>query len=99
MAELPIVEDVRCIGVVGAVELTGGIAKEIYKKGLEENLVLRPLGNIIYFFLPLCTKPEELEDIFKRTREILKGTNHEFSGKICHPGNCRKQLSGTKEML
>lgn len=76
---IPLVGDVRSIGLIGAVELvkdrktkrTFGfrerIGLKVYKMGLEKKLVLRPLGNIIYLFLPLCIKENELEDILKRT--------------------------------
>jgi adenosylmethionine-8-amino-7-oxononanoate aminotransferase len=96
MSELPIVGNTRSIGVVGAMELVKDketkepfglkerIGLDIYKRGLERNLVLRPLGNIIYFFLPLCAKPEELEDIFHKSGEIIQATNHEFYCKITH---------------
>ncbi|MGB2599515.1 MAG: adenosylmethionine--8-amino-7-oxononanoate transaminase [Candidatus Omnitrophota bacterium] len=83
MSELSMVGDTRCIGVVGAMELEkDGLTKEIYKKGLQNNLLLRPLGNIVYFFLPLCVKQDELEDIFRRSGEILRATNREFSCRI-----------------
>jgi adenosylmethionine-8-amino-7-oxononanoate transaminase len=79
----PYVGDTRNIGVVGAIELVKDkttkepfppgkrIGMEIYKKALEENLILRPLGDVIYFFLPLCAKKEELEDIFERSARVL----------------------------
>lgn len=81
---LDAVGDVRHMGMIGAVELVKDkvsqrpfgvnerIGLEIYKNGLAKNLVLRPLGNIIYFFLPLCTKPGELDYILTTTRRILK---------------------------
>lgn len=79
----PYVGDTRNIGVVGAIELVSDkktkepfplerrIGMEIYTKALEENLILRPLGDVIYFFLPLCAKKEELEDIFQRAVRVL----------------------------
>ena len=83
MATLDVVGDVRSIGAVGVLELVKdrttkepfGIEEraglEIYKKGLQEGLLLRPLGNIIYFFLPLSTTSAELDDIFARSRRVL----------------------------
>ncbi len=77
------VGDTRSIGLVGAAELVKDkaskkafdpqmrIGYEIYKKGLSKGLLLRPLGDIIYFFLPLCVKEEELKDIFEKTRSAL----------------------------
>ena len=79
-----IVGDTRMIGVVGALELvkdkeTGTpfeaeerIGLEVYKLGLKRNLLLRPLGNVIYFFLPLCVTPQELADIFSRAAEVMR---------------------------
>ncbi len=82
-AAFPNVGDTRGIGAVGAIEMvkdkeTGEpfppdrrVGLEIYRKGLEENLVLRPLGDVIYFFLPLCAKKGELEDIFERSARVI----------------------------
>jgi len=76
--------DVRIKGTVGALELVKNKktkepydAKErmgfnIYKLGLENGLVLRPLGDVVYFFLPLCVNSDELKDIFRRTRRVLE---------------------------
>lgn len=80
---LPHVGDVRCIGAVGAIELVKDkktkepfrleerVGYGIYKNGLKKNLVLRPIGNIIYFYLPLCVTAAQLEDILSRTYAIL----------------------------
>jgi adenosylmethionine-8-amino-7-oxononanoate aminotransferase len=83
MSELSMVGDTRGIGVVGAIELVKNkktkepfglnerIGLEIYKRGLEKNLLLRPLGNIIYFFLPLCVTGDELDDIFRLSKSCF----------------------------
>jgi len=81
---LPFVGDVRYLGLIGAVELVKNkttkesffpkerIGLEIYKLGLKQNLILRPLGNIIYLFLPLCIKKNELVEILKRTYNVIE---------------------------
>jgi adenosylmethionine-8-amino-7-oxononanoate aminotransferase len=81
--DLPIVGDLRFIGMVAALELVKDkrtkkpfpfeerIGLKVYKKGLEKGLLLRPLGNIIYLFLPLCVKENELTDIIERTYSVL----------------------------
>lgn len=81
---LPLVGDVRYIGMIGAIELVKNkktktsftlkerIGLRIYYKGLEESLVLRPLGNIIYFYLPLSIKEAELRNILKKAFKIIK---------------------------
>jgi len=78
------VGDVRYIGLIGALELVKDkkkkksfdfrerIGLEVYKRGLKKNLILRPLGNIIYLFLPLCIKRDELEDILDRTYTVIR---------------------------
>jgi len=82
--QLQIVGDVRYIGFIGAIELVKDrstkegfglkrrIGLEVYKRGLKENLVLRPLGDIIYLFLPLSTTKAELKDILKRFYSVIK---------------------------
>ena len=83
MSSLPMVGNIRSIGAVGAIELVKDketkepfamserIGLQVYKRGLEENLLLRPLGNVIYFFLPLCVKQDELSDIFHRASKVI----------------------------
>lgn len=80
---LSVVGDVRHIGMIGALELVKNrrtkkpfgfekrVGFEIYKLGLKNKLVLRPLGNVIYLFLPLCTTRQELVYISNTTRQIL----------------------------
>ena len=80
---LPFVGDVRYIGMVGALELVKNkktkqpfsvkerIGQKIFQKGLEENLILRPLGNIIYLFLPLSITKSQLTDILKRAFRVI----------------------------
>ena len=82
--ELSFVGDVRQIGLVGALELVKDkrtkkgfdskkrMGMEVYKRGLKKNLILRPLGDIIYFFFPLCIKTSELEDILDRSYSIMR---------------------------
>ena len=86
VSALPIVGDTRAIGAVGAIELVKDkntkepfgaeerIGLDVYRRALEANLILRPLGNIIYFFLPLSVTKDELEDIFQRAANVITGT-------------------------
>lgn len=81
---LSIVGDVRYIGMIGAIELVKDkrtketfsfkerIGLDIYKTGLKKNLILRPLGDIIYLFLPLCIKRRELEYILNSTYDVIR---------------------------
>lgn len=80
---LPFVGDVRYIGMVGAIELVKNkktkepfdfserIGYKIYKKGIKLGIILRPLDNIIYLFLPLCINTTDLKYIISKTYNIL----------------------------
>ncbi|MBD3840197.1 MAG: adenosylmethionine--8-amino-7-oxononanoate transaminase, partial [Epsilonproteobacteria bacterium] len=51
------VKEVRILGMVGVVELQGyetsqRIGLEVYKYGLKNGVLIRPLGNVIYFMPP-----------------------------------------------
>jgi adenosylmethionine-8-amino-7-oxononanoate aminotransferase len=81
---LPLAGDVRYIGLIGAIELVKDkstkksfdfkerIGLEVYKRGLKKNIILRPLGNVVYLFLPLCIKKGQLEDIMDRTYSVIE---------------------------
>ncbi len=77
------VGDIRYLGYVGAIELVAEREKKkafsperrlgfkIYMASLKEGLVLRPLGDVIYWFLPLCVTFEEIEDILIKSRHVI----------------------------
>lgn len=44
---------------------------QVYLEGLKEGLVLRPLGDTIYFWLPLCITNAQIDEIIKRTENVL----------------------------
>jgi adenosylmethionine-8-amino-7-oxononanoate aminotransferase len=63
---LPNVKEVRQQGMVGAVELKGykweeRVGLKIYKHGLKNGVLLRPLGHIVYFMPPLIIKKDEID--------------------------------------
>jgi adenosylmethionine-8-amino-7-oxononanoate aminotransferase len=84
---LSIVGDIRKIGMIGALELVKDrkskrpygfkerIGYKIYKEGLKRHVILRPLGSIIYLFLPLCIKANEINYISDSLYEILKNAD------------------------
>ncbi len=83
MSELPHVGDVRGMGMAAAFELVADkmtkepfaselrVGWQVYLKGLENGLILRPLGDVTYLFLPLCTEIDQIEDIIERTENTL----------------------------
>jgi len=90
--DLPIVGDVRGIGLVWALELVRNrktkkgfgfkerIGLKVYQTGFKRNIILRPLGNVIYLFLPLCVSIMELEDILDRAYSAVKDS---YKSKFC----------------
>lgn len=73
--EFEITGDIRSIGMVGAIELVKNpqtkeklppdlrIPYKIAKKALEFGLLIRPLGNVIYFMPPYIITEEQMENM------------------------------------
>ena len=67
------VGDVRQTGLIAAIEIVADKATRapfaaderrglrVYRHGLERGVVLRPLGNVVYFMPPYCITPEEID--------------------------------------
>jgi adenosylmethionine-8-amino-7-oxononanoate transaminase len=84
LAGLPLVGDVRGIGTVAALELvsdketkeplqgTAPVLREIRLEGMRRGLFLRPLGNVVYLFLPQAVTREALDDILDRFAATLR---------------------------
>ncbi len=84
MTELPHVGDVRGTGMAAAFELVRDrktkapfesdlrVGWQVYLQGLENGLILRPLGDVTYLFPPLCTEPDAIEDILQKTEKTLR---------------------------
>lgn len=87
LRDLPLAGDVRYIGLAGAIELVKDkrtkerfglkrrIGLEVYKRGLRQGLILRPLGDIVYLFLPLCVTHPELKEITSRVSRVIRDTH------------------------
>lgn len=83
LLEHPNVGEIRHIGMVNAMELvtdkkkkTGfpdeiRIGYQIYKKALEKGLILRPLGNVLYFNPPIIMNEEEIDKAVKLCKEAV----------------------------
>ncbi|MGH8173461.1 MAG: adenosylmethionine--8-amino-7-oxononanoate transaminase [Rhodanobacteraceae bacterium] len=73
LAEHANVADVRQTGLIAAIELVADKTKRtpfpaaqrrglrVYRHGLERGVVLRPLGNVVYFMPPYCITPDEID--------------------------------------
>jgi len=87
-AELPWVGDLRQLGMISALELVKDRARKtpyafeervgwpIYLAGLEQGLLLRPMGNVIYLWLPLSTSLEEIDEITERVWQVLSDSRN-----------------------
>jgi len=72
--------DVRTLGTIIALELqTKGesnyfneIGKSVYKYFLERNILLRPLGNVLYIMPPYCISDSELDLIYQEIEVFLE---------------------------
>lgn len=85
------ISDIRYIGFIGAVDIVkeraGGkpydkkerIGFKIYHNSLKRRLVLRPLGDTIYWFLPLAVRKRDIDEILKRSIAVIEETINESS--------------------
>jgi adenosylmethionine-8-amino-7-oxononanoate aminotransferase len=73
------VENIRCLGTILAIELKvngessyfSNIRDEAYGFFLENGLLLRPLGNIIFINPPYCITNEELKKVHEKLLEFI----------------------------
>jgi len=70
------VKEVRVLGMVGVVELQGykseqRIGLEVYKYALENGVLIRPLGNVIYFMPPYIISYEEIDKMIDVAYEAV----------------------------
>jgi adenosylmethionine-8-amino-7-oxononanoate aminotransferase len=79
VASYPKVENVRSLGTILAVELQSSEAtsyansarQKIYPYFLKRNILLRPLGNVIYILPPYVINDEELKFIYDEIKVFL----------------------------
>ncbi len=83
LADLPGVGDVRVIGGVGVVELVSdkstktaggyldGIGPRLAARFLERGLLLRPLGNVVYFMPPYVISDRQTDWAIEQIREVV----------------------------
>jgi len=72
--------EVRTQGTIAAVELKtveesgyfNNISKKISDSFMAQNILVRPLGNVLYFVPPYCSSTEEMKATFETTYNFLK---------------------------
>lgn len=82
-SEHPNVGDIRHIGLINAIELVEDketkngfdsslrVGYQIYKKALKKGVILRPLGNVIYFNPPLIIEKSEMDYVIDVAYECM----------------------------
>jgi adenosylmethionine---8-amino-7-oxononanoate aminotransferase len=79
LAVLPTVADVRVLGGIGVVELKsdGGyldsVGPRLYDEFLKRGVLLRPLGNVLYFMPPYVITDSEVDWVLGCISDVLKG--------------------------
>jgi adenosylmethionine-8-amino-7-oxononanoate aminotransferase len=85
-AQYDFIGDIRHMGFIGAVDVVKSRASRekyneklrlgfrIYKKSLEHGLVLRPLGDTIYWFLPQIVTRADVDVIMEKSHAALAET-------------------------
>jgi adenosylmethionine-8-amino-7-oxononanoate aminotransferase len=80
LAALPAVADVRVIGGVGVVELRSdsagyldNVGPRLYDAFLERGVLLRPLGNVVYFMPPYVITDAEVDWVIECIGDVVKG--------------------------
>jgi adenosylmethionine-8-amino-7-oxononanoate aminotransferase len=76
---LPHVADVRVLGGIAVVELAGGgymdgTGPKLAAQFLKRDILLRPLGNVVYFLPPYCITEDEAAWALGHLREVLGST-------------------------
>lgn len=77
LLELKCVGEVRVIGAIGVVELNSGegylaeIGQKLYQEFLRRNILLRPLGNILYFMPPYSISESEIDWVLSEIENVL----------------------------
>ncbi|MFJ3388657.1 adenosylmethionine--8-amino-7-oxononanoate transaminase [Lysinibacillus sp. NPDC086135] len=97
--ELPFVGEYRQVGLVGAIELVANretkeplhseerIGYQIYKCALAKGLLIRPLGNILYFMPPYIISDDEMSFMIDTTKETIMQFFKEREGVSCSNDN------------
>ena len=82
--DMPYVGEYRQVGLVGAIELVKDrrtkeafaseerIGYQIYQWALTKGLLIRPLGNVLYFMPPYIISEEEMSFMIHTTKETIE---------------------------
>jgi adenosylmethionine-8-amino-7-oxononanoate aminotransferase len=77
LIDLEIVSNVRITGAIGAIELNekGGylanIGQRLFQEFMSRNILLRPLGNVLYFMPPYVISESEIDWVMDNIEDVL----------------------------
>jgi adenosylmethionine-8-amino-7-oxononanoate aminotransferase len=77
IAQHPRVTGFRNAGMIWAFEVAtddAGFARNFYQQALARELLLRPIGNTVYFMPPYVIADDEIELLINRTLDIIEQT-------------------------
>ena len=76
---IEIIKDIRQTGTILAIELksdssgyASSVRQKLYQDFLDQGVLLRPLGNVIYILPPYCIKEKELKKVYTVIENQLK---------------------------
>ena len=79
MKSIEIIKDIRQTGTILAIELksdssgyASSVRHKLYQDFLDQGVLLRPLGNVIYILPPYCIKEKELKKVYTVIENQLK---------------------------
>lgn len=92
LAQHPRVENARCLGTIGAINIKGwpnyfsGLSRVLTEIAKKQGILLRPLGNALYTVPPYCITEAELirayeviHAILENLDELIDETNHRIN--------------------
>ena len=71
------IKEYRFLGSVGVLELqsensyTADFGWRIMQRALAQGVLIRPLGNVVYFTPPYCIEQKDLEEVYTVTQRVL----------------------------
>jgi adenosylmethionine-8-amino-7-oxononanoate transaminase len=75
-ADIPIIKNIRVIGTVAAFDVIhpdyAELLKKIYRAGLANGLIMRPMGKASYLFLPQSATIDEVEMVFEKLDGVYR---------------------------
>ena len=72
------IKECRFLGSVGVLALqsdstyTADFGWRIMQKALEQGVLIRPLGNVVYFTPPYCIEQKDLEEVYAVSQKVLE---------------------------